>query len=177
MTLTWTAFESSLSGHSTPFAAIDALTTASMEEVQVMLDGIGAGEAGGLLAAVRAAESETRLSKLAAALEIIDRRLPAGRVRKATLFSRGSVRAGQLPDADSVRCALLASLIDAALGGDPEGLRARIAVAATGWERALAAELNGLSKSGRETETTAARRVLQAVIKLLLNELESRPTA
>ena len=139
-----------------------------------MLDGIGAGEAGRLLADALTAESATRLSKLAASLDVIDHHLPVGRVRKSVMFSRRSVWVGQVPNGDSVRSALVASLIDAELGGDPEKLRARMTVVTTWWDRAVAADLNGLSKSARETETSAAQRVLQTVIKLLLNELRSR---
>jgi hypothetical protein len=176
MTLTWAAFESALSEHLDPSGAIDALTTSSAEDVQAMLDRIGAGEAGRLLADALTADSETRLSKLAASLDIIDRHLPVGRVRKSVMLHRRSVWAGQPPNGDSVRSALLASLIDAELGGDPKRLRARIAVVATGWDGVVAADLNGLPKSARETETSAARRVLQTVIKLLLNELQTRQT-
>ena len=176
MTLTWAAFESALSGHLDPSGAINALIMSSAEDVRAMLDRIGAGEAGRLLADALTAESETRVSKLAAGLDIIDHHLPVGRVRKSVMLSRRSVWAGQVPNGDSVRSALVASLIDAALGGDPERLRARIAVVATWWDGVVAAELNGLSKSAREAETSAARRVLQAVIKLLLSELQSRQT-
>jgi hypothetical protein len=176
MTLTWAAFESALSGHLHPSGAIDALTVSSAVDIRAMLGRIGAGEAGRLLADALTAESETRLSKLAASLDIIDHHLPVGRVRKSTMLSRRSVWVGQVPTGDSVRSALVASLIDAELGGDPERLRARIAVVATGWEGVVAADLNGLSKSDRAAETSAARRALQTVLKLLLNELQSRQT-
>lgn len=174
MTMTWVAFESALDGHSDPSGALDALTTSSLQDLQAMLDRIGAGEAGPLLADATTAESETRMAKLTAGLEIIDHHLPTGRAKAATMFRRRSVWVGQAPDGDSVRSALVAGLIDSVLGGDPEGLRTRITVAATWWDDAVAAELKGLSKSDRETEASAARRVLQTVIKLLLNDLQGR---
>ena len=98
-----------------------------------MPDGIGAGEAGRLLAEAVTAETESRLSKSAAGLEIIDGRLPVG-VRKAGMFGRRHVGAGRASDGDSVRCVLLASLIDSVSGGDPERLRGRLVMARTGWK-------------------------------------------
>jgi len=145
-----------------------------MDDVQAMLDRIGADEAGRLLAQALTAESQTRLSKLAASLAVIDRHLPVGRVKRSVLSSRRHVWVGQVPNGDSARSALLASLIDSVLGGDPEGLRTRLFVVSAWWEGAVAADLDGLSKSDRRTETSAARRVLQRVIQLLLNELQSR---
>ncbi len=79
-------------------------------------------------------------------------------------------------DGDMLRSALLASLIASELGGDSEELRARLTVITTWWDGAVAADLNGLSKSERGTETSAARRGLQRVMQLLLNELQSRQT-
>ena len=78
------------------------------------------------------------------------------------------------PNGDMVRSALVAALIDSELGGDAEMLRARIATAASGWENALAADLKGWAKSEQLAEISAARRVLQRVLQLLLHGLESR---
>jgi hypothetical protein len=175
MTMTWAAFESALSGHRDPAGALDALTTSSMEDVQAMLDGIGAGEAGRLLKEALAAESPARLSKLAASLEIIDRHLSAGSMRRADVFPWRRVWVGEAPTASSKRPALLASLIDAASGGDPEGLRTRMVAVTTGWEAVIIPDLKGLSKADFEAEITAARRALQRVLQLLLAEMENRP--
>jgi hypothetical protein len=117
MAMTWAAFESALGGHLDSAGALDALITSCTVDVQAMLDRIGAGEAGRLPAEAVTAETETRLSKLAAALDVIDARLPV-EVRKA-----------------------------------------------------------GLSKSDREAELFAARRVLQRIFQLLLNGMESSRTA
>jgi hypothetical protein len=177
MTLTWAAFETALSGQLDPSGAIDALGKPSMENLQATLESIGAGEAGRLLADALTADAVTRPSKLAASLEVIDQHLPVGQARKPTLLRRRRLGEGgqAAPTADSIRSALVASLIDAELGGDPERLRTRIAVAAASWDSAVVANLNGLSKGDRNAEMSAARRVLQLVLRLLLNDLDSRP--
>lgn len=177
MTLTWTAFQAALDGAPDPSGAIDALTASSALDLPAMLDRIGAAEAGRLLTEALTADREARLATLAASLDIIESHLPAGRVSKPSIFSRRSAWTGAAPTADSVRSALVASLIDAALGGDPEQLRTRITVVATQWETAVQPELKGLSKADRDAETSAARHVLQAVIKLLLADIQSRERA
>jgi hypothetical protein len=48
----------------------------SMDDIQAILDGIGAGEAGRLLANALTAGSQERRTKLAAGLSIIDDHLP-----------------------------------------------------------------------------------------------------
>ncbi len=98
-------------------------------------------------------------------------------MRKVALFGRRWVGAGKISDGDSVRCVLPACLIDSALGGDPERLRSRLVMAATGWDVAVGAELKGLSKSDFVAGTTAARRTLRAVIQLLLNGIQPPRTA
>lgn len=176
--MTWASFESALGGHRSASGALAALTMSCMPDLQAMLDRIGAGEAGPLLAAAQAAGSQERRSKLAAGLEIIDHHVPVDdRVTKQARFGRRRVSTSQLsPGIDMVLTALVASLIDSDLGGDAERLRARVAVAASGMERVLAADLHGLSKSDRVTEASAARRVLQRVLQLLLNDLQPRRT-
>jgi len=177
MTMTWATFESALSGQSDASNALDSLTTSRMDDVQAMLGRIGAGEAGRLLTKALMVESQERRAKLAAGLDIIDDRLPVGRVRRQSRFSRRYVWAGQdSPNSDMIGAALPASLIDAELGGDPEALRTRVANVAAWWEPAIATDLNGLSTSDRGAELSAARRVLQTVMQLLLNEMQSRRT-
>lgn len=141
-----------------------------------MLDRIGAGEAGQLLMEALAVEagSQTYISKLTAGLYEIDDHLPAGRARRTSILRRRYVWAVQAPNGDAVGCAMMAALIDSVLGGDPEKLRDRMARAATWFESALAADLNQLSKGDRGTETTTARRALQAVYQLLLKDVQSR---
>lgn len=141
MTLTWVAFESALSGHLAPPGALDALAASSMEELQAILDRVGADEAGRLLAEALSAGSRTRPSKLAACLEIIDRQLPVGRLRKSLLTRRRVGWAGQARNGDAVRAALVASLIDAELGGDPERLRSRLVMVTARWETGVVARL------------------------------------
>lgn len=146
MTMTWVAFEDALSGHRDPTEALDALTTSSMEDLQAALDRIGADEAGHLLAQTPTADSQARLAKLAAGLGIIDLHLSVGRVRKLALFGTRYSWADHDPNGDTIRSAHLASLIDSALGGEPEKLRTRVAATAAWWDRAITADLNDLSK-------------------------------
>jgi hypothetical protein len=172
--MTWAALETVLGGHLDASGALDALTTSSMQDVQAMLDGIDAGEAGRLLAEALTAEPQTRLAKLAAGLEIIDQRLPTGQVRRAAVFGWRRGWVGETSNGDSIRAALLASLIDAVLGGDPEGLRTRAVAATAGWEGAIVPELKGLSKRDVQAEIMAGRRVLRIVFQLLLHEIQTR---
>ena len=179
MTMTWANFAAALDGRRDASEALDALTGTSPADFQEMLDAIGAAEAGPLIAQARAADAEERHASLAAALDLIDTHLPVvggpatspGR----PLFGRRRAPANPVsPSGDMLRSALLAALIDSALGGDPESLRSRLATATTGWESALAADLNGASKSERAAETSSARLALRRVLQLLMNDLESR---
>jgi len=172
--MAWTAFESAVSGQGDAAGALSALL--SMQDVHEMLDRIGANEVGQLLVDALAAEAayQTHISKLTASLDVIDDHLPASRVKRASILRRRYVWAGQVPNGDAVRCAMMAALIDSVRGGDPERLRERMAKAATWFESALAADLNQPSKGDRGTETTTARRALQAVYQMLLKDVQSR---
>jgi hypothetical protein len=176
MTMTWAAFAAALNGRRDASGALDALTTAAMPDLQAMLDAIGAGEAGPLLAQSRAADPQRRRTKLAAALDIIDGRVPVNaRVTQRALFGRRHNSTAQFfPSGDRVRSALVASLIDSELGGEPERLRTRVATAATGFETALAAERSGRSTGDQAAEMADARRALQYVVQLLVTDLQSR---
>ncbi len=175
MTTPWAAFESALSGQPDASKALDSLAISCMDDIQEMLERIGAGEVGSLLTKAQTAESQERRAKLAASLEIIDDHLPVGRVTRLSRFSRRYVWVGEdSPNSDMVGAALLASLMTSELGGDLEALRTRFMKITTWWEPAIAADLNGLSKSDRGSETSAARRVLQYVMQLALNEMQQR---
>ena len=176
MTMTWATFASALDGHRDASAALDALTMSPMADVQAMLDGIGAGDAGPFLAQIQTDDSQERRSVLAAGLDIIDHHVPVdSQVTKPALFSRRRTWTGQAGlSGDALRIVLVASLIDAELGGDFERLRARVAMAATWMEDAFAADLKGLSKRERGVEGQAARRALRRVLQLITNELQAR---
>src|SRR5581483_9803785 len=103
MTMTWAAFESALSGQPDACKALDSLATWCMDDVQAILDRIGAGEAGHLIAKAQTAESQERRAKLAASLDTIDDHLPVGRVTRQSRFSRRYVWVGQdSPNSDVV---------------------------------------------------------------------------
>jgi hypothetical protein len=176
MTMQWATLETAFAGRNNAADALDALVVSSMRDVETMLEGIGAGEAGRMLAEALRAESRERRTKLAASLGIIDKHLPVGRVKRQILNLQQWVWAGERPAGDALRSALLASLMDSELGGDPERLRERISTASTWWEEAIAPELSALPASDRSAEMSTARRVLQNVVQLLLRDVQSRYT-
>lgn len=175
--MTWATFESALDGARDASVVLDALRVSSMAEVQETLGGIGAGEAGPLLAHLQAAGSLERRSKLAASLDIIDRYLVIdapvakrrGRFGPTHLWTGQATRYG-----DMARAALLAGLIDSELGGDAEGQRRRFALALTAVEGHLAAERDRLTTDDFNTEDTEGRRVCLGVSRLVLTGLKSR---
>ena len=178
MTMTWAAFESAISGATDAREALDALATSSMDDIQAMLDSVGVGDAGRLLAKALTADAPERQTTLAASLRIIDDHLPAKSETRHGLLGRRIAKPDRIfLDGDTIRSILLASLIDSELGGDPEDLRSRAASAAMQWETAVNAELKGLPRKEYNAQAKAGRRVLQKVMQLLLADMQSRPTS
>lgn len=177
MTLKWATLEMALGGRGNAADALDALAISSMRDVESMLERLGAGEAGRMLARALPAEAAERRSGLAASLGIIDDHLPVGRVKRQILSRQRWVWVGERPTGDALRSALLASLMDSELGSDPERLRERVSTASMWWEEAIVPELRDLPASDRTAEMSAARRVLQSVIQLLLRDMQSRQTS
>jgi hypothetical protein len=161
MAMTWTTFTAALDGADDASAALNALIEFAMPDLQDSLDLVGAAEAGPLLASALKAEASERRAHLDAALEILDARL--------------DTIAPHDPETDYsnvMRTALVGSLIDAELGGDPETRRRRAALAAEAYETHLASSRSRLGKRELSDEAAAGRLVLAAVFKLVVQQFK-----
>jgi len=153
--MTWATIESALEGSRTAPEMVAALAGSCPVEIEEVLDRIGAGEAGRLLSEAQRAQSAERRGKLAACLAVLDKTVVAGgQTHKGALPRFGSRRRDLASRyGDLALCALLASLIDVELGGEPEARRARFARAAMALESHVAAVREG---SAGEVEATEA---------------------
>jgi hypothetical protein len=158
MAITWSTLEAALDGADSAAAVLDALTSASMAELQETLDAIGAGEAGPLLAGggpLLAAERTEDREQLATALEIIDR----------------SLAADEGDSGDAVRIEILAALIAGVMGADAGQVRRRATMVLAAREAHLAAVRDRLDKKARKDEIQASGRVLANALQVLLQEI------
>lgn len=153
--MTWATIETALEGSRTAPEMVAALAGSCAAETGEMLDRVGAGEAEHLLREAQHAQSAERRGKLAACLAVLDKTVVAGVQTHKGALPRFGRRRRDLASCygDLALCALLASLIDVELGGEPEARRARFARAAMALESHVAAVREG---SAGEVEATEA---------------------
>jgi len=159
VTMTWATIESALEGSRSAPEMIAALAGSCAADIEEMLDRIGAGDAGRLLREAGLLHSAERRGKLAACLAVLDGLPIAGGHTEKGALSRFGRRRRDLASryGDLARCALLASLIDIELGGEPEARRARFARAAMALESYSAAAREGSAGEATEAEIRRAR--------------------
>lgn len=165
MTMAWTTIESALENSRTAPEIIAAPAGTSAAEIEQMLDRIGAGDAGVLLREAQRARPAERRAKLAACLAVLDKTVAAGGERdKAAMTRLGRRRRDRVERyGDLAQSALLASLIDIELGGEPEIRRARFAWAAIALESYIAAARGSAVDDDTEAQIGRARGVLVRV--------------
>lgn len=161
MAIEWTAIESALESARTAPELLAALTGSHAVEIEQMLDRIGASEAAGLLLEAQHAPSEQRRDRLTACLASVDKALAAGgQADKRALTRLGRRRRDQAAHfGDLAQCALLASLIDVEVGGEPDARRSRFAGGAMALETHIAAVRESASSGEAQAQAGCAREV------------------